>query len=111
MTAKNVVKVEFGVADATAIHPVAWTAMGELTQASSFLRFVNTSASAIEISYDGVFLGDVCLPNHDFNLNFMANATPPSGISKLAKGTTIYARGTAAIAGNIYFFSYYVAQE
>jgi hypothetical protein len=82
---------------------------GGLSAACFLIRVVNASDENIIISYDGVTDNEVVLSDSAVYLDFQANAQPTGWTSLLAKGTVVYAKGTAG-TGTIYLSGYYIAQ-
>lgn len=112
MSVKNCVKaVPLTFVDTATITALTYTPIGTLPNPAFLIRFFNPSNTNVFISYDGA-------NPHDFvpsgggilELNFQSNAHPNNFVANLAKGTTVYAVGTAGV-GFIYMSAYYQPQQ
>ena len=110
MPAKNTVRaLEMFTFDATTLDPVIWKPLSTIgiPQACFMIRIINDSAAKVEVSYDGTAANDFILANDDLQLSFQHNSRPSNHVALLGKGTVIYVRGTAPMAGDIYLTGYY----
>ena len=84
--------------DTNTLDPAVWKVLTPSLQEACFLiRFTNTSASSIYISYDGVDPHDVVLSDNYFDLYFQNNASYSEKSNNIAKGTKIWLLGQAVI--------------
>ena len=84
--------------DTNTLDPAVWKVLTPSLQEACFLiRFTNTSAGFIYISYDGVDAHDVVLGDDSFDLYFQNNASYSEKNNNIAKGTKVWLRGQAAI--------------
>ena len=82
---------------------------GVKLEASCFLiRITNDSNKDVIISFDGSNEHEIVLAASSLELNFQTNSSPAAQVSKLRKGSSVYARGTAG-TGLIYLSGYYNA--
>ena len=108
MSVKNIVKaVPLGTLNVAGISAITFTPIGSLTEAVFLIRFFNPSNTNVFISYDGIGVHDF-VPSGGgiLELNFQSNAQPNGFLANLAKGTTVYAVGTAGV-GFIYMSAYF----
>jgi hypothetical protein len=112
MSVKNIVKaMPLSSVNTATISAITFTPIGTLPHAAFLVRFFNPSNTNVFISYDGVTQSDF-VPSGGgiLELNFQTNAQPNNFLANLAKGTTVYAVGTAGI-GLVYMSAYYQPQS
>lgn len=80
-----------------------------LASACFLIRIYNTTAAAVDISYDGSTDADVVVANSYIEINAQENAQPNGNIALFPKGLIVYVKGSAG-AGNVYVSGYYVSQ-
>ena len=73
-----------------------------------WIRIINLSNIALDISYDGVTVHDYIRADSDFFLMTQTNAQPNAFEALMAKGTIIYVSSAAAGIGRIILSAYYV---
>lgn len=96
----------FNTANLLAGYQLATPAAG-FPGACSILRIVNSSASFVTISYDGVNTHDGVIANNDMTIYFEGSSSPPNKVSKLPRGTKVYVASAAANAGQLLVVCYY----
>ena len=112
MSVKNQVKaIPLAFVDTATITALTYTPIRTLPQSVFMIRFFNPSNTNVFISYDAQNPADF-VPSGGgiLELNFQANAQPNNFLANLAKGTTVYATGTAGV-GFIYMSAYYQPQK
>jgi len=83
---------------------------GPKLEGSCFLiRITNDSNKDVILSFDGSNEHEVVLASGSLELNFQTNSSPSAQVSKLRKGTSVYARGVAG-TGLIYLSGYFNAE-
>jgi len=112
MSVKNVVKaIPLSSLNTAGISAITFTPIGTLPQSCFLVRFFNPSNTNVFLSYDGINPADFVQSGGGIlELNFQANAQPNNFLANLAKGTTVYATGTAGV-GFIYMSAYYQPQQ
>ena len=90
--------ITISIFDTNTLDPAVWKVLTPSLEEACFLvRFTNTSAGFIYISYDGVNHHDIVLGNDYFDLYFQNNASYSEKNNNLAKGTKVWLLGAAAI--------------
>lgn len=108
MSVKNIVKaIPLAFVDTATISAVTFTPIGKLTEAVFLIRFFNPSNTDVFLSYDAIGVHDF-VPSGGgvLELSFQSNAQPNGFLANLAKGTTVYAVGTAGV-GFVYMSAYF----
>lgn len=112
MSVKNCVKaLPLSILNTATISAVTFTPIGTLAKPVFLIRFFNRSNTDVFISFDGIDPQDF-VPSGGgiLELNFQNNAQPNNFLANLAKGTTVYASGTAGV-GSVYMSAYYQPQQ
>ncbi len=112
MSVKNQVKaLPLSFVDTATISAMTFTPIGTLSHPVFLIRFFNPSNTNVFLSYDGINPADFVQSGGGIlELNFQTNAQPNNFLANLAKGTTVYATGTAGV-GFIYMSAYYQPQQ
>ena len=77
-----------------------------LEGACFFIKINNDSSAGVYISYDGINVHDFVHSYSDYSVNFQTNSSPGNQVSKMSKGTIVYAQGVAG-QGDIYLSGFY----
>ena len=102
-----IVPIELQSIDSSTLSAANYTAIGNpIEGALTIIRITNASDEDVIISYDGVNEHGYIVSGGRFKDEFQSNARHDCGEWVLAKGTVIYAKGTAGI-GYIYVAGYY----
>jgi hypothetical protein len=92
---KSVVRpIAFVELDTTTLVHGTYVFFTQTNAALVIIRFVNTSANPVFISYDGgITTHDVCFPGGFLLYDFQTNSIPAAQSCVLPKGTTIWVQG------------------
>ena len=96
--------------NAAGLHAVNYQLLKTLEDPAFYIRIVNLSKLPIDISYDTAanpnkVRHDYLMADESLAINFQANNQLPGKIANMARGTSIYIRGTPG-AGSIVFTGY-----
>jgi hypothetical protein len=81
---------------------------GVLPKSCFFIRIVNDSNQAMQISWDGTNDNEYIAPNSFFELNVQTNSQPNSFVSLVRTGTIFFIRSqTAGATGTVTLSGYY----
>jgi hypothetical protein len=69
----------------------------------------NSTAAAVDISFDGTNTHDVVLANSSTVIDAQTNAQPTANVALFPKNLVVYVKGSAG-AGTVYVSGYYVTQ-
>ncbi len=71
------------------------------------VAITNTTATAVDISFDGTTDNEVVAGNGTLVIDAQTNAQPNGRVALFAKNLVVYAKGSSA-AGSVYVSGYYV---
>lgn len=80
-----------------------------LEAACFMIHIVNTTAGALDISYDGSTDNDIVLGSNQLEVSSQTNAGPNNWVALFGKGQKVYVKGSSG-SGNVYLSGYYVTQ-